>query len=523
MNYLSKLDEQEIFRLCEAIPFDVAKYYFKRYPKDFAKIFRGFRVKTLSEAKVHSILKQNYKNDYISWFLENNLRRWIGEIKDEIEKEKANNKTDFVAHVTTLSVSFLGNNVSAYFKLVESNYTEEQVKLIDEMVTEMAETNKLIDKLKKCVEEDQKAIEVLSEDLEVYERERALNKRIKTEKKQLEKKISKCEDELCEKDKEIVHLKAMNKQLEQEKSSFVAKTKDLKAQIKESEQKNFDLLKEISEGKYQKKLSLENIEEEVEVLAPKDSEEFIDILSSNFISIGLNSEFRYPNMLSDFIYKGICVGKPFVIKRTVANCLIKCLSNTITGSQSYDTLSYEPSITESDIVFFLQESQRIILLDNFIGNYNETLLLSILEKFKNKIVFISTTYENALRYVSEEFFEYITFLSVSDFNCFEKIIELDEDPYECDEIIVYKSTLNNIYSKRIDRIISEMVSSLCIRINGNQFVTDDSSLAGYLYFSLMPYCEMILGVNPFNYSKTLQKFFAENGRSTYKDIFKRWY
>ena len=523
MNYLSKLDEQEIFRLCEAIPFDVAKHYFSRYPKAFSKVFRGFRVKTLSENKVHSILKQNYKTDYIAWFLENNLQHWIGEIKEAVEKEKANNKTDFVAHVTILSVSFLENNVSAYFKLVESDYTEEQIKLITEMVSEMTEINKRTDKLEKCVDEDQKAIEALSAELEAYEKERALNKRIVTEKKQLEKKISKCEDELDKKDKEIAHLKTVSKQLEQEKASFIAKIKDLKSQIKESEQKNLDIVKELSNGKYQKKLSLEDIEEKSEVLAPEDSEEFIDILSSNFISIGLNDEFRYPNILSDFIYKGICLGKPFVIKRTVANCLIKCLSNTITGLQSYDTLCYESSITESDIISFLQESQRIILFDNFIGNYNETLLLSILEKFKNKIVFITTTYENVLRYQSEEFFEYATYLSLSGFNCFEKVIELDEDPYECDETIAHIETINNIYSKRINKIINEMLASLSIRINGNQFVTDESSLAGYLYFSLMPYCEKILGVNPFNYSKTLQNFFSENGRSAYKEIFKRWY
>ena len=523
MSYLSELNEQEIYRLCEAIPYDYAKYYFQYNSKQFAKIRPGFRAKSLSEEAVKSIFKHNYKNRFISSFLENSIHRWLGEIEDALKEEKEKNKPDFVAYIIVLAESFFAKNISAYFKLIQSDYTTETINLIAEMVAEMTEINKQTEKLRKCVDEDQKAIEALSDDLEEYEKKANSSKKAEKEKRQLEKRITNLVNELNKKITEIDILKTATKQIEKEKNSYVEKIKALKNQIKEIEQKNSDLSKEISEGKYQKKLALETIEGVYEVTAPKDCDEFIDILDSNFISIGLNDEFLYPNMLSFFIYKGICTGKPFVVKNTVAKSLISCLSNTIIGTKNYDALYYEASITESDIISFLQNSNRIVLFNNFIGNYNDTLLLSILEKFKNKIVFISTAYENSLRYVSEEFFEYVTYLGVSCFNCFEKNLKPDEDPYECDEIIAHSSTINNIYSKRIDKIISEISASLRIENNGKQFVTDDSSLAGYLYFSLMPYCEIILGVNPFNYSKTMQKFFAENGRSTYKDIFKRWY
>lgn len=523
MSYLSKLDEQEIYRLCEAIPYDYAKYYFQINSKQFAKIRPGFRAKSLSEEAVKNILKHNYKNRFVSSFLENNIHRWLGEIEDAIKEEKAKDKPDFVAYIIVLAESFFAKNVSAYFKLIQNDYTDEVIELIAEIVTEMAEISKQTDKLKKCVDEDQKVIEALSTDLEEYEKKSTSNKKAEKEKKQLEKRITNLEDELNKKDTEVGSLKTEIKQLTQENQTIKDKSKNLQKKIKELEQQKSNLLKEISDGKYQKKFVLEDIDEGHEAIAPNDKEEFIDILNSNFISIGLNNEFAYPSMLSDFIYKGICTGRPFVIKKSVAKNIIKCLSNTLIGNQTFDTLRYEPGITESDIIAFLQKAGRIIFLDNFIGNYNDTLLVTILDKFKDKAIFISTVYEGALRYVSNELFDYVTYFSVSEIGCFECNIELDEEPYECDETTVIEQSFFNIYTKRIDKISSELGASLGVRIHGNKFATDESSLAGYLYFSLMPYCENVLRINPFNFSKTLQSFFSENGRSCYKDIFKRWY
>ena len=332
----------------------------------------------------------------------------------------------------------------------------------------------------------------------------------------------KLEDELAQRKKEIENLKVATKKSEQEKQTVIAQSQNLKYQIKELEQQKSDLLTEISQGKFQKKLSFEDINNSGNTIVPIDKDEFTDILNSNLNNLGLNNEFAYPIMLSDFIYRGICCGRPFIIKKATAQNLIKCLSNTLTGNKAFDILSYESTITESDIIMFLQKSKRIVLLDNFIGNYNETLLTTILEKFKDKIVFLSTAYDGALRYVSNEFFEYVTYLSVSGIRCFEENGTLDEEPYVCDEAVVNVVLDANIHSKKIEKIISELYA-LDIRINGKRFVSDESSLAGFLYFSLFPYCKNVLKIDPFSHSTTLQKLVGENGRSPYKDLFTKWY
>ena len=523
LNYLSKLNQEEINRLCEIFPYDIVKRYFSINSKQFAKILPGFRPKSLTETKVKHLLKQHYKKHFISSFIENNVKIWLSEIEEAINEEKKNRQSEFAVYIIVLAQSFFSNNVSAYFKLIESNYSEEKIALISDMVTELFEINKQTDKLKKVVEEDQKSIEALSNELDKCEI--AIHKKIKAEKrlKQLENKIEKLNKELVEAKNENHAEKATIEKIQTENNSLKAKNKDIKNQIKTLEKGKNDLLKEISEGKYVKKLSLESVSSYTDITAPIDENGFEDSLSCNFIDLGLDKEFNYPNMLAVFLYKSICCGKPLIIKKQHVHSLLKCLSNTLVGNQLIDSLVFEPSIDENDIITFLSNPERIVLLDNFIGNYNETVLFNILEKYKNKIVFLSTSYDGTIKYISKEIFDYCTYISLAGLSCFEDNRPLHEPSSSFEETIVNCTVETNIYTRRFEKICAELSITSGIESNGKRFINDEISFVGYIYFSLVPYCINVININPFSHSSAFQKQFGENGRSKYKELFKKWY
>lgn len=523
LNYLNKLNIEETTRLCEAVPYEHVKYYFQVNSKEFTKICPGFRVKTLKKDKVISILKLNYKKHFISSFLEKMIQRWLGEIAEEIDSQRNNNKSEFVAYVVVLAESFFAKNISAYFKLIDSDYSEETINLISDMVTEMIEINKQIEKLKRCVEEDQKTIEFLSDELNKCETSIREKSNIEKARKQLEKKNKKLNERIEECERSIDVEKKKRERSEANAASLKEKITSLKTQINNLESERTELIAEISEGKYDKKLSFEDIIPCLDLFAPSDEAAFVDSLICNFISLGIKKDFPFAEILAAFIYRCICNGKPIIINKQTTQSLVKCIANSLIGHQEYDVLSYETSISDSDIIEFLNDSGRIVLLDNFIGNYNETVILSILEQYKNKIVFLSTSFEGTVKYLSNEIFGYCTYINISSIHCFYGKSSLDEPATVFDEAVVSLNACNNVSTRQLERILTELSIPIEISANGKYYVYDEITLIGYLYFFLFPFCMNVLRINPFNYSKTIQKLVSESGKSKYRELFKKWY
>lgn len=75
MNYLSLLTEEEVHYICSVIPLQDSVYYFKKYPKDFAKIMPGFRATSIkSQERVSGVLYRNRNQPFISSFIEKHIR-----------------------------------------------------------------------------------------------------------------------------------------------------------------------------------------------------------------------------------------------------------------------------------------------------------------------------------------------------------------------------------------------------------------------------------------------------------------
>ena len=66
MNYIELLTKEEKSTLCEIITGKEFKEYFKRNEKEFSKIQKGFRAKTLTEQHALSIALTHIDKPFIS-------------------------------------------------------------------------------------------------------------------------------------------------------------------------------------------------------------------------------------------------------------------------------------------------------------------------------------------------------------------------------------------------------------------------------------------------------------------------
>lgn len=132
---LSKLSQDEIKYICGRIPLPMARRYFQRQPKAFAKIRPGFRAEKLSDADTLSIIIKNYKQPFISNFIENVITDWLSQIKDHIHGLENEGYSNGEALLKTLPESFFSGDIELYFKITEESYTEDFLKLFRDALT----------------------------------------------------------------------------------------------------------------------------------------------------------------------------------------------------------------------------------------------------------------------------------------------------------------------------------------------------------------------------------------------------
>jgi hypothetical protein len=101
---------------------------------------------------------------------------------------------------------------------------------------------------------------------------------------------------------------------------------------------------------------------------------------------------------------------------------------------------------------------RIVCLDNFIGNYNETILLTICDKHRDKIIFLTVAYDRTLCYVPEEFLKYCYYINLNRIEAFSGNQNLTEDPSTIDETDVSNPIITP--DARWSPLLKELLSEL---------------------------------------------------------------
>lgn len=530
MMYLPQLSKEDVQFICSLIPHQNVTKYFSKYPKEFAKIRRGFRPNTLSKRQVESILINNYNHNFISNLIENHLQDWITKTQENIDSYIQQGDSKEVAIVRALSRSNFSNNVELYFRLINENCSEEYMGFIGSFIKLYNE----VDTIKDINEKTEKEIRKLESEFGrlAAEINASMDKQIDS----LDERLTNCLAEINEiKKKNIVFDKYGNVIGENKKiiQSLISENKMLHKKI-ETLSDELNAIKDDCipmEQKYSIQIELdqiqviENISELPIPKVPSDIEEFKEYLSYNLEDIGLTRNSEYFRLLvahlSDVMFQGL----PIIISHKVGLNLIRCTANTLIGNQNANVLVYNHSLTSTHINQFVSTSDRIVVLANFLGNYNETELIPVFERHRDKIIFLTVAYNRTLNYLSREFLEYCRYLNLDRINALTVTVDLTEDPSILEEQnkVFDNSTEWNRNHRILRQILSELGYSKSLVERYCSYVTDEEDLCRLLAFEILPYCTDVLQINPYNISNQLNKYAGHEGRCPIKDLLLRWF
>jgi hypothetical protein len=149
-------------------------------------------------------------------------------------------------------------------------------------------------------------------------------------------------------------------------------------------------------------------------------------------------------------------------------------------------------------------------------------LLSILDKYKSKIIILSVTYERTLFYLPKDFLTYCYYVNLSRVSEFVRARTPDEDPSILTEKEIMQAVFpsKNRFQDTVRSIALELGLSALISDKVAEFVSDDISACAVLSLSIIPYLSDVLGKNAFNISETLQRYI---NRCPYKKVFEEWF
>lgn len=234
---------------------------------------------------------------------------------------------------------------------------------------------------------------------------------------------------------------------------------------------------------------------------------------------------EYYSLLKAYLSEILFQGKPIIINKNTGFSLMMCVSNALAKTPVVPVLSFESNIFEDEIDRFLSQDERIVCLDNFIGNFNETILMSICDRHKDKIIFLTVAYNRTLCYVPTELMQYCHYINLNRIEAFIGDKVLTEAPSIVDEIEILNFTITPEakWSSLLKEILNELGFPGSLSAYKSSFVTDEFRLCCILAFDVLPYCVDVLRIAPFNLSDRLGKYAGESGRCHYRSLFARWF
>lgn len=528
MSYISLLTENEIQYICSAIPVKDVSEYFQRYPKEFAKILPGFRATTISQYNIDiGILLFNNRNmSFVSSFIDTKIKIWLREIQDHLDQCKKNGDNKDIAYIQTLSQSFFAGNVALYFKLSEKKRPKTYISLLSSAVNHQKEFNNIQKQMYDDLQSKNTEIERLHTKLKSAERSlEKLNYKRRdqiTEIKSLKQELANANKTtilLQEKEKTISDLKAEIFNLNTSKNELLAKLSEVQASQQQLESRIRD--------KLEKQQAEKNISQffTTKPLRPIDMEEFKEFLGYNLENINVPVSSDYWLLLNQYLCDILFEGMPIIINRGTGVLLMKCVANALVGNKNVSSLTYNNNVSSDEIEVFLSKDSRVVCLNGFLGNYNETELLISLEGHRNKIVFLTLPFDRTLQYIPYEIFRYCRYLNLNRIQAFSKDPDLTEDPSIIDEVEtdLPQAKPHPIYSTLLKNIIDELGLPQSITSFKIARVSDEQYLCGTLAFAVLPYCTDVLNISPFATSEHIIKYAGIRGRCPYKRLFKEWF
>jgi len=546
MKYYFLLDENDIKKICNTVPYTELQKGFKRYVKDFSKICKGYRPQGLPEEKGRRLLPDNKNSSLTMKMMEFIAGLLVKQIDEYVEKGRTQNFDIDKCYIIAFSKCVIPEFVDIYFKLKGKKVSKEYAGAI------VAGAKILLKYRKKIASNisDKNTILLETERKKAYEKFKEKEREIK-EKNNIITELNNQVSDLIVKQEEMNDIKIKLSEAGHYVEKLKEKNNNLKEKIKELDQAQKKHKEEAEKlGREKAMLAAENkigkdnvdalnselfiykekerrINEviftgEEKVIMPRDIEEFNEGFRVNLESLNLNQSNDSIELLISYMDEILFCGKPIIVNGIVGNTLAGCVANSIFGRKEVCRLTYSPELTSEDIRSVVRGEDKIIVLDNFLGNYDELQLLSMISGIKNKIFFLTLSYDKTIRYLPEEILVYCNYLNA---NNMEGILQGNRTTEEPFNIEVQENELESIVvNKKMLNYCTDIMKELEFKnINVKIFsakMKDETVLTTSLLFSLLPYNLFFDEMSPFNKSDHLWKFVAN---SRYKNIFLRWF
>lgn len=515
----------------------------------------GRRPQGVGEDVGRKVIADNPRSNLTAKMVDALLSTWISTVTSSFEREIMNGKSKDYAYITALAKFDLSGCAHIFFRLSDENFTEDHILAIcagvDVLITEQKKTSdeaKSSDALKlteeKLDEARKKHVKELKEkNLEIKHQAAKIqfltNELTKTEEKITNmttenQKIAILQQSLAQEAKKVNRLTTEKEYLTSQVSKFQDICTKNREQIQELEDETARALAEAEKLRYEleeackAKVELTNrtYRDTVEELRPIDMEEFTEYLSYNFKSIGLDSSKPYFHLLLDFLADVLFQNKPIICNQAIGHTIAKCVSNTLCGNSFPLVIPYHNAITNDEILTLLESDNRVIVLDGFIGIYDEMELLPLLKRIKRKIIFATAVYDKTMAYfLPEEVLCYCTYLNADKISALFLMNELEEDP----STILEQVVLPNFEEadSYVQRLCTEIMHQLGFtKMMSKVFsvqMTSERKFVEYLAFSVLPYAFEVFETSPYELSERLQKYAGPTGRCEQKDLLLEWF
>lgn len=237
----------------------------------------------------------------------------------------------------------------------------------------------------------------------------------------------------------------------------------------------------------------------------KDYEEFKMDLDYCLMDANVNEGKEVLTSYMDRLYteRKIIIGN-----RKDCRFIVECFSS-ILCSNEYTTITYFDGIKLRDIITAVENGGRIIYLDNFIGNYNETVLISLLSIYMDKMIVISAMYDKMFMYVTSDILRDCNYINLQRLNLADNInfdsCVCEEQISEYKKVLIDNAPTSALISILRDLKLNEQVrTSLSINVNSH---TDSDAI---LTFGVLPYLVDVRGETPFENSDRLLSYYEKN-------------
>lgn len=555
MKYFQLLTEEDIQTICQVFPHKEMIQGFKKNPRAFNDIARGYRPQAIPEERGRRLLAENCRTKLVSNMIDELLNGWISDISHRIEERVKAGDTENEAYIRAFQASILPDSVELYFRLTGMPVGEEYISVLSTAISIVA-----LEKQKNSYTVSTATIS--HDDLEQERKKHRIEIKAKdSENKKKSKEIESLSSKVTELSAMIKTLQGeserQSSQIKQSEQTEVMQRKELNDAIAENSILDAELKKqkaELQEAQaiidaarervFAQQSIIEALQDELsniqkasadieakmycktdDLLCPVDMDEFSEYLRYNLSSIGVDSNTDGYFLLEDFLGDILFQDRPIICNRMSGIALAKCVSNTLCGSHEIKILPYTSEITSNDILNYLKLENRIFVLDGFLGNFNELELISLLSSIKGRIIFITLGYERTMAYLPQEILLYFNYLNINRIKGFFSEAVINEDSSVISEEWV--SAIQKCVNVRAERLCSEIMKQLGfdadITMLISQRMTSEEKLSQYLAFSILPYASEVLDCRPYEISDRLQKYAGELGKCKYKSLLLRWF